>query len=157
MDSELFYAIRHGHIVPRPDIARFEGRTVHFVDGTEDAYDTIIACTGYWIAHPFFRPEIIDFSTGPVPLYLRMFPAQYATLSFIGLFQPLGCIWPAAELQSKLLARHLAGTWAPPGDLAGAIERELTRPDYAQIDTPRHTITLDYHAFRKRLLQALAA
>jgi hypothetical protein len=157
INSELFYAIRHGHIGPRPDIARFDGPTVHFVDGSHAEYDTVIACTGYWISHPFFRPEVIDFSTGPVPLYLRMFPAQFPTLAFIGLFQPLGCIWPAAELQSKLLAKRLSGRWSPPRDLETAISRELADPDYTQIDTPRHTITVDYHAFRRRLLQALAA
>jgi cation diffusion facilitator CzcD-associated flavoprotein CzcO len=157
INSELFYAIRHGRIGPRADIARFDGRTAHFVDGTQAEYDVVIACTGYWIAHPFFRPELIDFSSGPVPLYLRMFPAQHPTLAFIGLFQPLGCIWPAAELQAKLLARRLSGAWSPPRDLAAAIARELAHPDYAQIATPRHTITVDYHAFRRRLLDALAA
>ncbi len=155
VNSELLYAVRHGHIGARRDIARYEGRTVHFTDGTHADYDTIIACTGYWIAHPFFRPEVVDFSRGPVPLYLRMFPARHPTLSFIGLFQPLGCIWPAAELQSRLLALRLSGRWSPPADLEAAIARELARPDYAQLDTPRHTITVDYHAFVGRLQAAL--
>ena len=155
VNSELLYAVRHGHIGARRDIARYEGRTVHFTDGTQAEYDTIIACTGYWIAHPFFRPEVVDFSRGPVPLYLRMFPARHPTLSFIGLFQPLGCIWPAAELQSRLLALRLSGRWSPPADLEAAIARELARPDYAQLDTPRHTITVDYHAFVGRLQAAL--
>lgn len=151
VNSELLYALRHGHIGARRDIARHDGRTVHFTDGTHGEYDVIIACTGYWIAHPFFRPEVIDFSRGPVPLYLRMFPARYPTLSFIGLFQPLGCIWPAAELQAKLLALRLAGRWAPPTDLEAAIAREMAHPDYPQLDTPRHTITVDFHAFSARL------
>ena len=155
VNSELLYAVRHGHIGARRDIARYEGRTVHFTDGTQAEYDTIIACTGYWIAHPFFRPDVVDFSRGPVPLYLRMFPARHPTLSFIGLFQPLGCIWPAAELQSRLLALRLSGRWSPPADLEAAIARELARPDYAQLDTPRHTITVDYHAFVGRLRAAL--
>lgn len=151
VNSELLYALRHGHIGARRDIARYDGRTVHFTDGTHADYDTIIACTGYWIAHPFFRPEVVDFSHGPVPLYLRMFPARHPTLSFIGLFQPLGCIWPAAELQAKLLAQRLAGRWAPPADLEAAIAREVAHPDYPQLDTPRHTITVDFHAFSARL------
>ncbi|MBU6364607.1 MAG: NAD(P)/FAD-dependent oxidoreductase [Gemmatimonadetes bacterium] len=151
VNSELLYALRHGHIGARRDIARYDGRTVHFTDGTRGEYDVIIACTGYWIAHPFFRPDVIDFSRGPVPLYLRMFPARYPTLSFIGLFQPLGCIWPAAELQAKLLALRLTGRWAPPTDLETAIAREVANPDYPQLDTPRHTITVDFHAFSARL------
>lgn len=155
VNSELLYALRHGHIRPRPDITRLEGHSVHFTDGTVGEYDVIVACTGYWISHPFFRRELIDFSTGPVPLYLRMFPAAFPTLAFIGLFQPLGCIWPAAELQSKLLAKRLAGTWQPPADLNAAIARELAHPDYPQLGTPRHTITVDFHAFCQRLLTQL--
>ena len=157
VNSELFYALRHGHIAPRPEIERFAGRTVHFVDGSQAEYDAIIACTGYWIAHPFFRPEIIDFSTGAVPLYLRMFPSRFPTLAFVGLFQPLGCIWPAAELQSKVLARRLSGAWTPPQPLDAAIAAELAQPDYPQLDTPRHTITVDYHKFKARLLRQLPA
>ena len=157
VNSELLYAVRHGHVLPRPDIARFDGQTVHFTDGRAEAFDVIIACTGYWISHPFFRSEVIDFSSGPVPLYLRMLPADHPTLAFIGLFQPLGCIWPAAELQSDLFARMLTGVWRPPADLRAAIADELAHPDYPQLDTPRHTITVDFHAFRKRLLKQLAA
>lgn len=156
INSELFYSIRHGHITPRADISRFEGRTVHFADGSQGEFDAIIACTGYWIAHPFFTPDIVDFSRGPVPLYLRMLPAAQPTLSFIGLFQPLGCIWPAAELQSELLARYWSGRWAPRGDIAMLIQQELEAPDFEQLDTPRHTITVDYHAFRQRLLNELS-
>ena len=155
VNSELFYALRHGHITPRPDIVRYDGRTVHFSDGTHADFDVIIACTGYWIAHPFFRTDLIDFSRGPVPLYLRMFPVRFPTLAFIGLFQPLGCIWPAAELQAKVLARRWTGAWKPPADLEAAIADELRHPDYPQLDTPRHTITVDYHRFKARLLKTL--
>jgi hypothetical protein len=31
------------------------------------------------------------------------------------------------------------------------IDKELANPDVKQIDTPRHTITVDDHAFRARL------
>jgi hypothetical protein len=34
-------------------------------------------------------------------------------------------------------------------------QREVDHPDYRQIKTPRHTITVDYHKFRKRLLREL--
>jgi hypothetical protein len=157
VNSELLYAVRHGHVVPRPDIARYDGARVHFVDGTSAEFDSIIACTGYWITHPFLPTDLVDYSRGPVPLYLRMFPADLPTLAFVGLFQPLGCIWPAAELQSKLLARRWTGTWAPPANLSRAIADELRHPDYPQLDTPRHTITVDYHKFTGRLRKQLPA
>ncbi len=103
----------------------------------------------------FFAPELVDFSSGPVPLYLRMLPAKLGHLYFIGLFQPFGCIWPGAELQSKLMARHLAGEWKAPEDLAAAIRDELAHPDAEQVDSPRHTITVDAPLFQQRLLREL--
>jgi hypothetical protein len=85
-----------------------------------------------------------------------MLPANIKNLYFIGLFQPLGCIWPGAELQSKLAARHLAGEWAPKGDINKLIQNELNNPDVEQLKTDRHTITVDDYSFRNRLKRELA-
>ena len=156
LNSELVYFVRHGKMRVLPDIAKLEGQTVHFKDGSSAEYDTLIAATGYWIDHPFLDKAIVDFSSGTVPLYLRMIPANRKNLYFIGLFQPLGCIWPGAELQAKIAARHLTGSWTPPGDLEALIRQELAHPDVPQIDTPRHTITVDDVAFRGRLRAQLA-
>jgi len=155
VNSEFFYFLRHGKINPRPDIDHYEGQKVFFKDGNEGEYDVIVACTGYYISHPFFDSDFIDYSQGEVPLYLRMFHPQIDNLYFIGLFQPLGCIWPGAELQSKLMAKELAGKWKRPENVAKLAEREVKHPDFNQIKTPRHTITVNYHAFRKRLLNEL--
>jgi hypothetical protein len=155
LNSDLYHAIRHGDVFPKGDIARFDDRRVHFKDGSSEEFDTVIACTGYWISHPFFDSALVDFSQGPVPLLHRMIPEKLPNLYFIGLFQPLGCIWPGAELQAKLAARHLAGLWKPDGDLGMLIRRELADPDVHQLETPRHTITVNDLAFRKRLRREL--
>jgi hypothetical protein len=155
LNSELLYFLRHGDVGAKPDIARLDGHTVHFTDGTSRDYDAIICCTGFEISHPFLDPDLVDFSSGPVPLYLKMLPAHVPNLAFMGLFQPLGCIWPGAELQAKILARKLIGEWQPPVDLEAAIRRELASPDVPQIPTARHTITVEYLAFRERLLAQL--
>jgi thioredoxin reductase len=155
INEDLFYTIRHGKIKPRPDIERMEGNTVFFKNGTQGDYDTIVACTGYIISHPFFEKSLIDYSEGEVKLWLKMFHPEIPNLYFIGLFQPLGCIWPGSELQSKLMAKELAGQWTRPSNIRELCEQEVRQPDFKQINTPRHTITVDYHKFRKRLLKQL--
>ena len=155
INSELLYFIRHGKIGPVPDVVGFEGSTVHFADGSSRDYDAVIACTGFQIRHPFFARDFIDYSEGPVPLYLKMIHPELDQLAFIGLFQPLGCIWPAAELQAKLLARWWTGSWSPPVDRAAAIRAELDRPHIQQLDTPRHTITVDYPVYHQELVRQL--
>ncbi|MFN4286857.1 MAG: flavin-containing monooxygenase [Lacibacter sp.] len=155
INEDLLYTIRHGKIHPRVDIASVNGNTVTFKDGSTGTYDCIVACTGYVISHPFFDKNLIDYSEGAVPLWLRMIHPTIQNLYFIGLFQPLGCIWPGSELQSKIMARELSGKWQRPGNVRQLIEAELRNPDFKQINTPRHTITVDHHRFRKRLLQQL--
>lgn len=155
VNSELFYFLRHGKIKPKTDIDHYDGTKVFFKDGSTADYDVIVACTGYYISHPFFDPKFIDYSSGDVPLYLRMLHPEIENVYFIGLFQPLGCIWPGSELQSKIMAREIAGTWKRPKNISDLAKQEVQHPDFNQIKTPRHTITVNYHAFRKRLLKEL--
>jgi len=155
INEDLFFTIRHGKISPQNDIDYLEGQTVVFKNGNKKEFDVIVACTGYVISHPFFDKNLIDYSEGEVPLYLRMIHPTVANLYFIGLFQPLGCIWPGSELQSKIMARELAGKWKRPQDIASEIKNELENPDFKQINTPRHTITVDFHRFKNRLLKQL--
>jgi hypothetical protein len=155
INEELLYKVRHGKVFPKGDIERFDGEHVHFKDGSVEAFDTIIACTGYILAHPFFRQDFLNYSEGDVPLYLKMLHEKYENLFFVGMFQPLGCIWPAAELQSKIAARAIAGTWKRPENMAELCQREVTHPHLNQIKTPRHTITVDFHLFTKQLKKHL--
>jgi hypothetical protein len=155
INDELLHKIRHGKVLPRMDIKRFEGEKVIFEDGREEVFDSIVSCTGYWLSHPFFDKELINYSEGPVPLWLKMFHPTISNLYFIGMFQPLGCIWPGAELQSKIMAQELAGEWQRPSNIKELCVKEATHPHYKQINTPRHTITVDFHLFVKELKKQL--
>ena len=155
VNSELYYAVRHGKVTPHVEIEKYDGNTVHFKNGKTGEYDVIIACTGFKIKHDFFKKSFINYEEGKTPLLHKMIPADIKNLYFIGLFQPLGCIWPGAELQSKLAAKHLSGQWSPNKPIKELIEKELTNPDVKQIDTPRHTITVDDYSFRARLKKEL--
>jgi cation diffusion facilitator CzcD-associated flavoprotein CzcO len=155
INDELLHKIRHGKVKPRLDIKRFEDNRVVFEDGTEEEFDSVVACTGYWLSHPFFNKELINYSKGPVPLWLKMFHPTISSLYFIGMFQPLGCIWPGAELQSKLMAQELIGQWKRPENILQLCQKEITEPHYKQINTPRHTITVDFHLFIKELKKHL--
>ena len=151
INSELLYKIRHGKIKPRVEIERFEGKEVFFKDKSIEKFDVIIACTGFVLAHPFFDKKFLNYSEGPVPLYLKMFHPTYDNLYFIGMFQPLGCIWPGAEQQSKLAALALKGSWKRPDNIDVLCEREVTHPHMKQINTSRHRITVDFHRFMRDL------
>jgi hypothetical protein len=145
LNSELLYFIRHGEIHPRRDIARFEDKKVHFVDGKVEEYDTIIAATGFIITFPFFDKNFIDYSEGDVPLYLRTFHPDHPSLFFIGLVQPLGCIWPLADMHAKLAANAIVGNYAPPPDMRQKMDAEVEYIRTHFIKSSRHTIEVEYH------------
>ncbi len=156
VNSELLYFIRHGKIHPRQDIAKFEGRQVHFADGLAEEYDTVIAATGFKISFPFFDPGFIDWSDGQdVPLYLRVFHPDHPSLFFIGLVQPLGCVWPLADLHARLAANAIIGAYRPPADMRRRIEREVAARQAHYLRVKRHTIEVDYHEHRKELLKEM--
>lgn len=41
-----------------PEVARFDGNTAHFVDGTSAEYDAVILCTGYLHHYPFLPADM---------------------------------------------------------------------------------------------------
>jgi hypothetical protein len=145
MNSELLYFIRHGKVHPRRDIARLDGKTVHFVDGRQEDYDTIIAATGYIITFPFFDKNFINYEQGDVPLYLRVFHPQHRSLYFIGLVQPLGCIWPLADVQAQLVANFIIGNYQLPVDVAVRAQRDVDAINHQFIKAARHTIEVEHH------------
>lgn len=157
LNSELLERLRHGDIAPRVDVERLDGPQVRFKDGRVEEYDAIVACTGYEIRFPFLDPDLVDYSTGDVPLYLRVFHPTLRGLYFIGLVQPLGCIWPLAELQGELVARVIAGRVRLPGDLEARAHAEVHCTPYRFMATPRHTVEVDYHEYSRRLISALRA
>ncbi|KTD60790.1 flavin-containing monooxygenase [Legionella shakespearei] len=156
INSELLYSIRHGKVAPRPGIDHFEGNKVHFSDGRTEEYDTVIFATGYKISFPFFDKECIDFTNSTeVPLYRKMMHADFDNLYFIGLCQPQGCIWPLADYQSKIVARIINGTLNRPEELHKKIAKEIKKPHYRFKSHRRHALEVDYHMFRRELLQML--
>jgi len=154
VNSELLDGLRHGRVHVLPDIERFEGRSVRFVDGSSKEFDTVVAATGYRITFPFLDRSLVDFSEGAVPLYLRVFPPHLRHLYFIGLVQPQGCIWPLAEAQAALVAGVIGGRVSLPPDLPALARAEAEQIRRRYTDSARHTIEVDFHEYRGALRRA---
>ena len=155
VSSDLLPCIGHGRVKVKPNIARIEGGTVHFVDGTSAEVDTIIWCTGYRITFPFLASELIATERNHVPLFRRVVHPEHTGLYFIGLVQPLGAIMPIAELQSEWIADVLQGRAALPD--AATMREEIADEEEAMrrryVASTRHTIQVDFHPYM-RLLRA---
>jgi cation diffusion facilitator CzcD-associated flavoprotein CzcO len=158
VNSTIFEALRLGRVVARRGIARYDGRTVIFTDGTYEDFDAIVMATGFRVSFPFLSKQVVDWDmTKPPPLYLKMMHATIPSLFFIGLFQPIGCIWRLADNQARVAALQITGRLGRPPDIDARIRHELAYPRRRSDPSPRHAIRVDYHAFRRDLLRELTA
>jgi hypothetical protein len=156
LNTDILAALRAKAVIPRVGIASFDGLSVTFCDGKVESFDTLIWATGYRIAFPFLDPMVVDWDAAQSPpLYLKMMDRRHDNLFFIGLFQPLGCIWPLADHQARIAALQIAGVLQRPADIEKRIEREMRSPHWRFDATPRHSIEVDFHVFRRELLSHL--
>jgi dimethylaniline monooxygenase (N-oxide forming) len=153
VSSELLPRIGHGDITIKPNIERFEGGTIHFVDGTSEPVDLVVYCTGYRISFPFFDPEVFSAPDNRLDLYQRVVPPERPGLYFIGFIQPLGPIMPLAEAQAEWTADLLQGEAGLPDPerMRKAIEREQGRMAKRYVSSKRHTVEVDFHPYMRTI------
>lgn len=152
VNSEMLEKIRHGKVRPRPGISKVEGRTVYFSDGSSAEYDVIIAATGYRMRFPFFDKNFIDWEDATnVPLYLRVFHPEHKSLFFIGLVQPQGSVWPLAEAQAGVVAKHLTGAYTLPANWQQMAREEGASIERAFVRSPRHSVEVHYLPYLRKL------
>ena len=84
-----------------------------------------------------------------------MMHADHDNLYFIGLFQPLGCIWPASDHQANLACQEILGKYKRPADMKKAIQQELDHPHHPFEGGQRHAAEVDYNDFRAELVSDL--
>ncbi len=156
-NSEILYAIRHGRVHVRKDIKRFNGKQVEFVDGLTEEYDSIIAATGFRITFPFFDKSLLSFSEGVPPLYQHVFHPGHPGLTFIGLVQPLGSIWPLSDLHAQLAANYIIGNYNLPADVNRRIERYIRHMQRDYVHSPRHSVEVEFQAHIRALKKEIPA
>jgi cation diffusion facilitator CzcD-associated flavoprotein CzcO len=154
VSAELLSRLGHGDIEVKPSIDRFSGgRTVRFVDGSEEEIDLVVYCTGYKISFPFFAEELISARENRLPLYRRVVSVDQPGLYFIGLIQPLGAIMPLAEAQAEWVADLLGGrgTLPPPAEMRTEISADEEKMKKRYVASKRHTIQVDFQPYLREI------
>ena len=149
LSDDLLPLLREGRITPRAALARFDGRAVHFKDGSRADADAVIFCTGYHVTFPFFDPGFVSAPGNELPLFLRCFHLEHRGLMFAGLAQPLGAIMPLVEAQGRLFARYLSGDYELPdaGEMRRRTELEREQVRRRFVATRRHTMQVDFDRY----------
>jgi len=114
VNQQLVYYVGHGDIAPRPDIRRFDGATVHFVDGSVAEVDLVLFCTGYLARFPFIDDALLNLVDDHPRLARQVFTPASPTLAVSGLIQPDSGQWAIAHWQGMLIATYAALHQAKP-------------------------------------------
>jgi dimethylaniline monooxygenase (N-oxide forming) len=152
----LISQIAWGRITVKPGIASVDGKTITFNDGSSEAFDAVIAATGYNTAIPFLADDIspVDSETTHVALYNRVAHPRVDGLYFIGFFDVTGgsnirMMDDQADYIASLITRAVK---RPSEDeMLGAIETEREWAISQFPDSPRYGLELDPRRYRKRL------
>jgi dimethylaniline monooxygenase (N-oxide forming) len=159
ISADFLNRIAHGELTWKPNLRALAGDRVEFTDGTSEAIDLIVWCTGYKVSFPFFDPHFISAPDNDLPLYRRVFKPGVDNLAFIALLQPLGAIMPLAEAQGRWVAAYLRGEYALPGRPAMEvdIERERAAMFKRYVASKRHTMQVDFDNYLHQLGREMKA
>jgi len=155
VSSDLYDRVGHGDIVMKPNIARLDGDSVHFVDGTSEHVDVLVYATGYRVSLPFFDKELYDPAGNAMPLYERVLTPKLPGVFFIGFIQTVGSNIPLMELQSEWAGDLITGAAVLPGE---AEMDEWIAADQATmarryVRSERHTMQVDFWRYARALKQ----
>ncbi|WP_435747189.1 flavin-containing monooxygenase [Nocardioides sp. SYSU DS0663] len=150
---ELPLRLGSGDITPKPNVARLDGETVHFEDGTSSGFDIIVYATGYNITFPFFDEDFISAPDNQIRLYKRMFKPGLEDLVFMGFAQATPTLFPFVEAQARLLGAYAVGRYRLPdvAEMERVIDADQQKYTGHVLDRPRHTQQLDYFIYEHDL------
>jgi hypothetical protein len=149
-----------GDLRIRPDIARFDGRTVHFRDGSSDDYDMVLLATGYTLDYPFVDRQALNWRGWSPTLYLNVFPPSFNGLYVMGMIEASGIGWQGRYEQAELIAEYLAARERHP-DRAAAFRARVDAepwPDltggYRYLGLERMSYYVNKDAYRRAVRAA---
>ena len=136
INTELLHHLRHGSITPHPDIARFDGGAVEFVDGTRADFDLVVCATGYHVSFPFLAPGIVDFRGEMAQLVGGILPPRHKNLYVFGLGQPRYGAGPLITAGADVLCTMVATQRELAHPLGDVMRRMGARPPRTYLADP---------------------
>jgi dimethylaniline monooxygenase (N-oxide forming) len=107
--------IAYRRIEVKQGIAAVDGKTIRFVDGSAEAFDVLIAATGYEIDLDIIDEGVLKVVDNRLDLYLRIVPPDWPGLYFMGFFNTDTALNMVFEHQARWVREILLGNAVLPG------------------------------------------
>lgn len=161
VNSLVLYHAGHGDLRIKPDIDRFDGKIVHFKDGTQDEYDMILAATGYKLDYPFIDNALLNWQGDAPELYLNCMHPERDDLFVLGMVEASGLGWQGRHEQAEMVVRYIKSLRSGAQNArelqrtkSQGFERATGRMNY--INLPRMAYYVDKATYRKAVTRWIA-
>lgn len=149
--------IAYSRIEVKQGIEKIDGKTIHFVDGTAEEFDVLIAATGYLIDLPFISRDIVPLEDNRLDLFKRMTRPEWPGLYLMGFFNLDSALNMVYEYQARWVRDIELGEAKLP--TAAEMEADIRRKNewvakYYK-DSPRHTIEEEHVPYIQELKKSL--
>lgn len=156
VNTELLARIDCGAIAPAVNIVAFDGNTAIFTNGHREAFDVVIAATGYETTIPFVDGRLLGADTpdGTPRLFMNLLCHDRDDLAVVGLIQPDSGQWGITGVQARLVASMAAAALGAPKASAWLYARRQRPPrnnPIRYIDSPRHALEVEHYSYRREL------
>ena len=149
--------VAYNRITIKQGIERIEGQTIHFVDGSAEEFDVLIAATGYEIDLPFISRDIVPLENNRLELFKRMMAPGWPGLYFPGFFNLDTALNMVYEHQMRWIRAIEIGEALLPtkAQMRADIERKNAWQDRHYRGSARHTIEEEHVPYIVELGQSL--
>lgn len=149
-----------GDLRIKPDIDRFDGRTVRFTDGSSVEYDLVLLATGYTLDYPFVARKELNWTGWAPKLFLNVFPPSFNGLYVMGMIEASGIGWQGRYEQAELIAAYLSAPRAAQAAFRVRVARDPW-PDltggYRYLGLERMSYYVNKDAYRRAVREATDA
>lgn len=147
-----------GRVQARPGIQSVSGSMVTFTDGRSEAYDTMIAATGYEVDLPFLSDDASPVHGHWLELYERVVRPGHPGLYFVGFFNVTGGgNIRMMDDQAEWVAALTIGEQGLPDEatMMASLRSERDAIEKLYPDSPRYGLELDPIAYRDSLAREM--
>lgn len=160
VNTLVLHHIGHGDVHLRRDISRFDGRTVHFADGSSGEYDIVVLATGYRLHYPFIDRDHLSWTGSAPDLHLNIFTPRHRDLFVLGMIEASGIGWQGRYEQAELIAAYIAARRSGQAS-AARFDQQIAgpRPDlsggYHYLGLERMSYYVNKDAYRRAVGEAI--
>tara|TARA_B100000029_G_scaffold515891_1_gene625337 strand:- start:1465 stop:2943 length:1479 start_codon:yes stop_codon:yes gene_type:complete len=107
--ATIMQDVAYNRVAVKQGIEKIDGKTIHFVDGTSEEFDVLLACTGYLIDLPFLSERLVPIDDNNVELYKRIVPVDWPGLYILGMIMTTTALNWSFEEQARWVREFILG------------------------------------------------